>query len=157
MLSCGGWKGHQARCFEPRDELPFAYLKTSWERDIHDSCAHGAETNHILRDYVLLSTSASVRATDSRCPGFKTLTLQCSHRVFRKRGLPTHRSLPFRSIATRSPRCSASSMKCVESNVHLPARPRRRRSHVKRLEYGSIPFVKRRIRRDKRKVDPGGT
>lgn len=30
-------------------------------------------------------------------------------------------------------------MKCVESKVHLPARPLRSRSHVKRLEYGSIP------------------
>lgn len=32
-------------------------------------------------------------------------------------------------------------MKCVESRVHLPARPLRSRSHVKRLEYGSIEDV----------------
>lgn len=42
-------------------------------------------------------------------------------------------------MATLSPRCSASSIKWVESKVHLPARPFRSSSHVKRLEYGSMP------------------
>jgi len=70
-----------------------------------------------------------------------TAALCLPYMCFKNSDVPQQRITPPAMIAIRSPRRSASSMKCVDSTMVRPARCRCSKSHVCRRASGSIPDV----------------